>query len=166
MKKKWTSRTRRAESPSSSSVVCDLHFAESDFKSPIPKSDTPVKFWRKRPLANDAVPSLHLRGQIEAQVKPRTSRLSKKAMEPLASVGQSSFASNWTGIPSTSDVLTDTMNRKLEFDTKDKEIATLRAELDDATRKLYTLSQNYAERKMKNFNLLATTLVNELHQPN
>lgn len=152
LKKQWTSRIRRADwSPSSSSVVCDLHFAESDFKSPISKSDTPVEFRRKRPLANDAVPSLNLRGQIEAQVKPRTSRSSKKAMEPLASVGQSSFASNWTDIPSTSDVLTDEMNRELESDAKDKEIATLKAELDDATRKLYTLSQNYAEMKINNF---------------
>ena len=152
MKKQWTSRIRRADwSPSSSSVVCDLHFAKVDFKSPISNSDKPVEFRRKHPLANDAVPSLNVRGQIEAQVKPRTSRSSMKAMEPLASVGQSSFASNWTGIPSTSDVLTDKMNQELESDTKDKEIATLKAELDDATRKHYTLSQNYAEMKINKF---------------
>ena len=126
---------RRADwSPSSSSVVCELHFAESDFKSPISKSDTPEEFRRKRPLANDAVPSLNVRGHIEAQVKPRTSCSSKKALEPLESVGQSSFASNWTDIPSTSDILTDEMNLELESDPKDKEIATLKAELDDATR--------------------------------
>ena len=142
---------RRADwSPSSSSVVCELHFAESDFKSPISKSDTPEEFLRKRPLANDAVPSLNVRGHIEAQVKPRTSCLSKKALEPLESVGQSSFASNWTDIPSTSDILTDEMNLELESDPKDKEIATLKAELDDATRKLYTLSHNYAKMKINN----------------
>ena len=152
MKKQWISRIRRADwSPSSSSVVCDLHFAESDFKSPISKSDTPAEFQRQHPLANDAVPSLNVRGHIEAHVKPRTSRSSKKALEPLESVGQSSFASKWTDIQSTSDILTDEMNLELESDPKDKEMATLKAERDDATRKLYTLSHNYTEMKTNNF---------------
>ena len=76
-------------------------------------------------------------------------------MKPLASVGQSSFVSYLTDIPTTSDVLSDEMNRKLESDTKNKEILTLKAELkaelNDATRKFYTLSQNYVEMMINNF---------------
>ena len=119
MKKQWTSRIRRADwSPSSSSVVCDLHFGESDFKSPIAKSDTPVE----------------------------------KAMEPLERVRQPLFASNWTDSPSTSGILTDEIDLELESDPKDKEIATLKAEHDDAIRKLNILAQDYAEMKVTKFN--------------
>eukprot|EP00795_Rhopilema_esculentum_P006510 gene6510-11973_t len=121
LKKELTSRIRRADrSPSLSSVSCDLHFAESDFKSLIAKSDTPVGFQRKRLLAHDAVPSLNLSGQTEAQVKQRKSPLSKKAMEPLESIGQPSFSSNWTDSPSTLGIFTNEMNLELESDPKDK----------------------------------------------
>ena len=121
MKKHWTSRIRRADLPPSlSSVVCDLHFAESDFKSPIARSDILMEFHRKRPLANDAVPSLKLRGQIEAQVKPRTSCLAKKAMEQQESVGHPSFESNWTGVLSISGILAVEINLELESVPKDR----------------------------------------------
>ena len=105
-------------------MVCDLHFAESDFKSPRAKSDTLVEFWRKRSLANDAVPSLSLRGQMQAQVKPRTSHSSKKAMEALGRVGQSWLAWSWTGIPLTSGMPADEPNPEPEADPKDKKGAT------------------------------------------
>ena len=152
LKKQWTSRIRRADwSPSSSSIVFDWHFAESDFKSLIAKSDTSVEFRRKHLLAHDAMPSLNLRGQMEAQRKQRTSRSSEKAMEPQERVGQPSFALNWTDSPSTSGILTDEINLELESDPKDKEIATLKAEHDDAIRKLNILAQDYAEMKVTKF---------------
>eukprot|EP00795_Rhopilema_esculentum_P006507 gene6507-11968_t len=97
-----------------------LTMKKSDFKSLIAKSDTPVGFQRKGLLAHDAVPSLNLSGQTEAQVKQRKSPLSKKTMEPLESIGQPSFASNWTDSPSTLGIFTNEMNLELESDPKDK----------------------------------------------
>lgn len=146
-RKQWTLRIRRANwSPSSASVVCDLHFAESDFKSPIAKSDTPVEFRRKRPLASDAVPSLNLRGPVQSQVKARTSRSSKKALEPVATLGQP-----WTAIPSTSSSVADELTQELETDPKEREIERLKAELEGLTRKFSALSEDHSAMKINAF---------------
>ena len=65
-------------------------------------------------------------------------------MELVETLGQPSFASRQIGIPSSSSIIVEELSPELKADPKDKEIATLKAKLDDLTRKFSVLLQDYA----------------------
>lgn len=70
MKKQWTERISRKQwTPSKYSVVCDLHFTETDFRKT--STDRPVLHQRKL-LTKHAVPSKDLRGRFTTLMKERS----------------------------------------------------------------------------------------------
>lgn len=72
----WTKRINRKNwQPSSTSVLCDLHFLPSDFVDI--KSDRPTCY-QKRRLKVGAIPSRLLRGETEIDTKRRRTRNSRE----------------------------------------------------------------------------------------